>query len=116
VRLTGPPGGHHFELRTIDGTANPHVAFATILGLGLIGIEKGFELEIEEVDEPAVNLSAEEREKRGIVARLQRSLEAARKVAQNDKAINDVLGKDFVQKYLSVNEVSDFDQTTLAPS
>jgi glutamine synthetase len=116
VRLTGPPGGHHFELRTIVGTANPHVAFATILGLGLIGIEKGFELEIEEVDEPAVNLSAEEREKRGIVARLQRSLEAARKVARNDKAINDVLGKDFVQKYLSVNEVSDFDQTTLAPS
>jgi len=91
VRLTGPPGGHHFELRTIDGTANPHVAFATILGLGLIGIEKGFELEIEDVDEPAVNLSAEERKKRGIVARLQRSLGAARKVARNDKAINDVL-------------------------
>jgi glutamine synthetase len=116
VRLTGPPGGHHFELRTIDGTANPHVAFATILGLGLLGITGGLELKIEAVDEPAVNLSAEERRSRGIDARLQRSLAAARRVAQNDNTINYVLGEDFVRKYLSVNEVGGFDQTILAPS
>lgn len=105
VRLTGPPGAHHFELRTIDGTANPHIALATILGLGLIGIEKGLELQIEEVDVSAADLSAEEREKRGIVGRFERTLSAARDIARRDTAINDVLGKEFVQKYLAVNEV-----------
>jgi glutamine synthetase len=104
VRLTGPPDAHHFELRTIDGTANPHIALATILGLGLIGIEKGLELLIEEVDASAVDLSVEEREKRGIVGRFERTLSAARDIARRDTAINDVLGKEFVQKYLAVNE------------
>lgn len=107
VRLTGPPGGHHFELRTIDGTANPHIAITTILGLGLVGIEKGLELKMDEVEELAVDLSAEEREKRGIVRQFPRTLSAARDIARNDATINDVLGKDFVQKYLGVNEVCD---------
>jgi glutamine synthetase len=110
VRLTGPPGGHHFEVRTIDATANPHIALASILGLGLIGIEKGLELLIEEVDGSAVDLSAEERENRGIVGRFPRTLSAARDIARRDTTINDVLGKDFVQKYLSVNEVRSFDE------
>jgi len=104
VRLTGPPGGHHFEVRSVDGTANPHIAFATLLGLGLIGIEKGLELRMEEVDGSAVDLSAEERERKGIIGRFERTLSAARDLAQRDKTINDILGKEFVQKYLSVNE------------
>jgi glutamine synthetase len=105
VRLTGPPGAHHFEVRTIDGTANPHIAIATVLGLGLIGIEEGWELKIEDVDGSAADLSAEERENRGIVGRLPRTLSAARDIARNDTAINYVLGREFVEKYLSVNEV-----------
>ncbi|KAF8500317.1 glutamine synthetase/guanido kinase [Russula emetica] len=104
VRLTGPPGGHHFEVRSVDGTANPHIAIATLLGLGLIGIEKGLELQIEEVDDSAVDLSAEERERKGIIGRFERTLSAARDLARRDEVINDILGKEFVQKYLSVNE------------
>ena len=108
VRLTGPPGGQHFEVRSVDGTANPHVALATLLGLGLIGIEKGLELRIEEVDDSAVDLSAEERERKGIIGRFESTLSAARELARRDEAINYVLGKEFVQKYLSVNEVCEF--------
>jgi glutamine synthetase len=104
VRLTGPPGGHHFEVRSVDGTANPHIAFATLLGLGLIGIEKGLELRIEEVDDSAVDLSAEERDRKGIMGRFEHTLSAARDLARRDEAINDILGKEFVQKYLSTNE------------
>lgn len=104
VRLTGPPGSHHFEVRSIDGTANPHVALAAILGLGLIGVQKGSELKIEKIDGPAVLLSAEERAKRGIFRRLQRTLSAARDAARKNAAVSDVLGQEFVQKYLGVNE------------
>ncbi|KAH9051845.1 hypothetical protein EDB87DRAFT_1693484 [Lactarius vividus] len=88
ILLTGPPGSHHLEVRTIDGTANPHIALATVLGLGLIGVQKGLELKIGATDRPAVFLSAEE------------PSDAARK----DATISDVLGQEFVQTYLSVNE------------
>jgi glutamine synthetase len=108
VRLAGPPGSHHFEVRTIDGTANPYIALATVLGLGLVGVQKGLELKIEAVpDGPAALLSAEERIKCGIVGRLQSTLSAARDAARNDTTMRDVLGQEFVEKYLSVNEVRD---------
>ena len=108
MRLTGPPGGHHFEVRSVDGTANPYIAFAALLGLGLIGIEKGLELQMEEVDDSAADLTAEERERKGIIGRFERTLSAARDLARRDKVINDILGEEFVQKYLSTNEVCDF--------
>jgi glutamine synthetase len=105
VRLTGPPGSHHFELRTIDGTANPYIVLASILGLGLIGIEKGLELKIKTIDSAAVSLDAEERTKRGIVTSLPRTLSEARDAVRQDTTIANVLGQEFVQKYLSTNEV-----------
>ncbi|KAI0296081.1 FLU1-II [Multifurca ochricompacta] len=105
VRLTGAPGSHHFEVRTMDGTSNPHIALATILGLGLVGVQKGLELKIKAIDVPAVELSAEERTERGIKGRLWRTLSAARDAARQDATIINVLGQEFVQKYLDVNEV-----------
>jgi len=108
VRLTGPPGAHHFEVRAMDGTANPYIAFAAVLGQGLIGIEKGGELSIDEVEGLAVDLSAEERARRGVHSLFPTTLAAARRLAQVDTPIKDVLGKEFVQNYLSVNEVREY--------
>lgn len=117
VRLAGPPGSHHFEVRTIDGTANSHIALATVLGLGLIGVQKGLELKIEAVlNGPAALLSAEERMKCGIVGRLPRTLSAARDAAREDTTMSDVLGQEFVDKYLSVNEVRDHGRCTHSPN
>jgi len=92
-------------VRAIDGTANPHIALAALLGLGLVGVQKGLELKIGAVDGPAVFLSAEERMKKGVTGRLPTTLSAAREAARRDATINEVLGQEFVQKYLSVNEV-----------
>jgi len=108
VRLTGPPGAHHLEVRAMDGTANPYIAFAAVLGQGLIGIEKGGELSIDEVEGLAVDLSAEERARRGVHSLFPTTLAAARRLAQVDTPIKDVLGKEFVQNYLSVNEVREY--------
>jgi glutamine synthetase len=114
VRLAGPPGSHHFEVRTVDGTANPYIALAAILGLGLVGVQKGLELKIEAVDGSAALLSAEERTKRGIVRRLNTTLGKSRDAARNDPILHEVLGQDFVEKYLSVNEVRNHKMVVLA--
>jgi glutamine synthetase len=114
VRLTGPPGSHHLEVRTIDGTANPHIALAALLGLGLNGVQKGLELRTEAINGAAVLLSTEELAKRGIFRRLRRTLSAARDAAREDTIVSDVLGQEFVQKYLGVNEVRDHEIVALA--
>jgi hypothetical protein len=87
VRLTGPPGAHHFEVRTVDATASP-ISRLQPLGLGLVGMDKVMELEIEGTEEPAMDLSAEERERRGIVGRLERTLSGARNVGRRAERSN----------------------------
>ncbi|KAH9017081.1 hypothetical protein EDB83DRAFT_2321090 [Lactarius deliciosus] len=52
IHLTGPLGFHHLEVCTNDGTA-----LTTVLGLGLVGVEKGLELKIWAADRPAVSCS-----------------------------------------------------------
>ncbi|KAI0264621.1 glutamine synthetase/guanido kinase [Gloeopeniophorella convolvens] len=115
VRLTGAPGSHHFEVRALDGTANPYIALAAILGVGLAGVEKGLELGIKEVQGPAFQLSEEELAERGIVGRLRRTIDSAREAARQDAVVREVLGREFVEKYLSTNEAMEhFMQTATA--
>ncbi|VDC04473.1 unnamed protein product [Peniophora sp. CBMAI 1063] len=104
VRLTGPPGAHHFEVRSHDGTANPYLALAAFLGTGLKGIKEGVELRIGECLDQAVALSEEERLARNITGRMPKSLKEAREKMSGSATIEEVFGKTFVEKYLSVNE------------
>ncbi len=47
------PTAARIELRSPDPAANPYLVFALVLAAGLRGIERGYELEAETVDEPA---------------------------------------------------------------
>ncbi len=47
------PHAARIELRSPDPAANPYLVFALVLAAGLRGIERGYELEAETVDEPA---------------------------------------------------------------
>ena len=46
------PSAARIELRSPDPAANPYLVFALVLAAGLRGIERGYELEAETVDEP----------------------------------------------------------------
>ena len=105
VRLTGSPGSHHFEVRSHDGTPNPYLALAAILGAGLHGIKNGAELSIGDCPEPAATLSEEERIARNITGRMPRSLKEAREKLRGSATAKEIFGETFVDKYLSVNEV-----------
>lgn len=105
ARLTGSPGSHHFEIRSHDGTANPYLALAAILGAGLQGIRQGIELRVGDTLVPAAELSEEERAARNITGRMPRSLKEAREKMRASTAVKEIFGETFVEKYLSVNEV-----------
>ena len=54
VRLSNSasPSSRQFEMRYVDGTANPYLALAGILGVGHLGIRSNFELGISDCPGP----------------------------------------------------------------
>lgn len=107
VRLTNlaSPSSRRFELRFIDGTANPHLALSAVLGAALVGIKAGQALELQDCKEKsAAEMTEEERRAMGITKRLPLSVEEAAKNLKEDKVLTEVLGEDMVRAFLSVSK------------
>ncbi|KAI0324637.1 FLU1-II [Cubamyces sp. BRFM 1775] len=106
VRLCGPQGHHHFELKCVDATATPHLAMAAIVGAGLQGIKEGALLTVGDCVKPVALMSERERGEVGLAnpTRLPGDIAAARKALAADEVMRGVLGAEFVDAYISVNE------------
>ncbi|KAF7313130.1 1,2-dihydroxy-3-keto-5-methylthiopentene dioxygenase [Mycena kentingensis (nom. inval.)] len=124
IRITNAssPASRNFELRFVDGTANPYLALSAILAGGLIGLASKRELRMRDCrgPRPAAELSEEERRELGIRYRMPLSAEEGQKCLEDDRALQDRLGTEFVEKYLRVNRMLDSllvnDQETEAQS
>jgi glutamine synthetase len=101
------PSARNFEFRCLDGTANPYIALAAVLGVGHAGIRDKAPLAISDcAGGPSAALMGEERRTAlGITDRMPLSWEEARGRLRDDTLVNAVLGKDMITKYLSVHEV-----------
>ena len=88
------------ELRSVDPTANPYLAFSAILASGLSGIEQSIK-----APEPAyANLyamSKEEREANNIET-LPENLKEALYALKKNKLMNDAIGKPLLSKYMEL--------------
>lgn len=105
VRLTGSAANRHFEVRSLDGTANPYVALAGIIGAGMDGIYEQRKLVQTECKGIAGALDQRVRDDMGIVGSMPKSLQAARTELDANKTVKKFLGEEFLTKYLSVNKV-----------
>ena len=94
VRVPNPrhtkPQSTRIEYRAIDPATNPYLAFAVVLGAGLDGIEKGYELPAE-TSENLFALTPEEVVRRGICS-LPGSLEDAVREMEKSELMREVLG------------------------
>jgi glutamine synthetase len=109
IRLCGAtaPAARNFEVKCVDGTANFYLALAGIIGAGARAVSERKELEIGDCKAAAAaSLSEEERKKLGIVDRIPTGLMEARKAFKADRVLGEILGKELVDAYLSVNRVS----------
>ncbi|TFK47750.1 glutamine synthetase/guanido kinase [Heliocybe sulcata] len=108
VRLC-PAKVNHFEVKCVDGTANPHLVLAALLGAGLHGVRKGRRLEVKGTREMPASLSEEERASLGIKDRMPRELDEARQnlAGPAGAVLRDVLGEGLVDAYLRVNQKLD---------
>ncbi len=78
------------EFRSPDPACNPYLAFSVMLAAGLEGIEKGYEPPAP-VEENVYEMSAKEREERGIGV-LPASLLEAIQIAENSEIVRKALG------------------------
>ena len=95
-RIVGDGSGLHIENRFPGGDMNPYLAYASVLGAGLLGIER----EIEPPDEYHGN---------GYVAtgcdRMPRALHEAIRELENSEAAVEIFGADVVAHYLNAARV-----------
>lgn len=101
------PSSRNFELKTLDGTANPYLAMAAVLGSGLEGVLEGKELTLQDCkgEKSAALLGEQGRKELGINDRLPLSWEEARAKFEKSDLVEAVFGKEFREKYLNVNKV-----------
>ena len=106
IRVGGSPGSRRFEVRCVDGTANPYLYLASILAAVVHGLDAGKTLSVAETLDIAASLGKEKREELGVgERRLPLKLEEAREYLDKNAVLRGGLGDNFVTKYLAVNEV-----------
>ena len=105
IRLCGHPTNWHFEIRCSDGSANPYLSIAAMLAAGMLGVKEGRLLEARDCEVMPASLSGEARKEMGVKTRLPLTIEQARTALKEDTKMVGVFGEEFVNAYLSINEV-----------
>ncbi|KAJ6576450.1 hypothetical protein DFH09DRAFT_1078059 [Mycena vulgaris] len=99
------PASRNFEVRCVDGAANPYFALASILGAGLHGVRTSAALAMKDCVGPSPARRGEDgRKALGISERMPLNWEDAIEKLSQSAVMADVFGKGVVEKYLKVNE------------
>ncbi|PHH61432.1 hypothetical protein CDD81_403 [Ophiocordyceps australis] len=91
--------GSHWEIRCMDGLANPYLAMAAFLFAGLHGVKRKQQLTWQDCLQDPSTMSEQEREKAGIKNKLPSSLREALKALESDQDMCAFLGADLVKQY-----------------
>lgn len=93
----------HFELKTLDASSNPYLAFGSVIAAGLHGIKENMVLEEPIAKNPGV-LNEMELKNKGIVP-LPTKLKESMVELENDHILLDALGKNLFKAYMAVKKV-----------
>ena len=92
----------HWELKCMDGLANPYLALGAILGAGLQGILDKEPLTLKDCLKDPATLTERERDELGISERLPQSIGEALECLDHDIPLREILGEAAVDTYLTV--------------
>ncbi|KAE8443441.1 hypothetical protein EG329_001838 [Mollisiaceae sp. DMI_Dod_QoI] len=98
--------GGRWELRAIDGTANPHLSMLAIITAGMLGLENGQELKMSDCQKIMIDKALDEKEAKehGVTQTMPTSLKESLTTLRNDKALTEKLGPAIIDKYLKLKE------------
>ena len=93
----------HWELRSIDGTAQPYLTMLAILTAGLLGLSKGKQLTMKDHKKIAMmGFEEKEIEEFGIKDKMPTSLKEALGNLKSDEELKEALGPEIIDRYLKV--------------
>ncbi|PGH12658.1 hypothetical protein AJ79_04157 [Helicocarpus griseus UAMH5409] len=92
----------HWEIKSVDGLANPYLAVAAIVGAGYLGLRNNMPLEIKGCDVDPATLSPSGRSALSITTRMPSSLEESLHALESNEELQDLMGKNFVARYIGV--------------
>ncbi|EEA22443.1 hypothetical protein TMatcc_001291 [Talaromyces marneffei ATCC 18224] len=93
---------NHFELKLMDGFANPYLALCALLAAGMDGLKRGIQLSAGPCPRGANMLSLEEREKLGICTLLPKSLSESLDILVSNAVICETIGQAIIEPYLAI--------------
>ena len=91
--------GSHWEVKSMDGLANPYLALAALLAAGTQGVAGGRVLRWRDCAHDPSQLEPAEREALGIRDGLPRSLPEAMRALGEDAELRGLMGEELVQRY-----------------
>ncbi|KAM0326565.1 hypothetical protein ACHAQA_006434 [Verticillium albo-atrum] len=92
----------HWEIKTLDGLANPYLAIAGILAAGTDGLVKEEALIWRDCAVDPAKLTPEQREELGVTVRFPKDLREALDALNKDETLEELLGYEFVKRYTDV--------------
>ncbi|KAJ5918303.1 hypothetical protein N7454_010678 [Penicillium verhagenii] len=92
----------HWEIKSMDGLANPYFAVAALLAGGYMGLEAKAPLTVKECGVDAGSLTDSQRSELGITAHIPKSLEESLVALENNQILQKMLGAKFVRNYTLV--------------
>jgi glutamine synthetase len=108
--------GSHWEVKCMDGTANPYLALAALIGAGLQGVIDQEELWLGDCSvKDSARLTDAERAELNITRRLPRELSEALQALAGSYALINVMGRELVEMYVQVKDAEMQFQETMKP-
>ncbi|KAK4199377.1 hypothetical protein QBC40DRAFT_282118 [Triangularia verruculosa] len=96
--------GSHWEVKIIDGLANPYFVASAILLAGIRGVEKEEKMVWEDCEMDPATLSDMDRKELGISQMLPGGVEEALRALQEDTEMVELLGSELVERYVAIKE------------
>ncbi|TAQ91123.1 hypothetical protein B7494_g555 [Chlorociboria aeruginascens] len=90
----------HWEMKNIDGLANPYLTLAAILAVGTKGVSEGTKMLWKDCQSDPATLSDSERKRLGIVEKLPGGLEEALEALEESQVLKEVVGTEILERYL----------------
>lgn len=94
----------YWEFRFVDCMANPYLALASILGVGMAGLEKGRKLTMKPMMGRSPKMDADTRRELGMEKPAPTTLKDAIEALKEDKAVMNVLGKKLWERFIKYKE------------
>ncbi|KAJ0159498.1 Protein fluG [Colletotrichum tanaceti] len=94
----------HWEVKCMDGLANPYLAVAALLGAGTHGFGEAERLTWGDCEVDPASLTPNDRKELGVEQMLPSGLPEALKALRADEVMNELLGEDLVERYATIKE------------